>query len=421
MTLISGPPRRSGLAVLPPQAQAQMPEVARKGEERAGLNRCRTHKYLVPEVIFGVGTVGEVGNVLRRKGGCRPFIVTDPGVIEAGWVDHAMPFLDDAGLSWELWHGVTPNPKDYEVDSGFEVFRESGCDVVMALGGGSCIDAAKAIAMLSTNPGNVLDYAGIDKVQAPLPPMVMVPSTGGTGADVSQFCVITDTANRLKATIAGRSLVPDVSITDPRLLTTMPDDLSANTALDALAYAIEAYVSKAADFLSDVHALAAIRGISEHLLSSLADPKDLVAREGIARASLQAGMAFSNALLGATHAISHQIGGALDLPHGLLNAILLPHVIRFNSETNPERYVDVSAALGLGEEFSSPRDAADAVASHISLLSDKIGIPPGLAAIGVKHADIDVFAVNALNDAYITTNPRPVSEDDVRRICVSAL
>lgn len=383
--------------------------------------RQRMHKYLVPEVLFGVGAIEQLGEALRSVGGDRPFVVSDPGIMEAGWTERVEALIRDTGLEPNLWSGLTPNPKDYEVASGLEALRGADCDVVVAVGGGSCIDAAKAVALLATNRGSILDYVGIDRVQAPPLPTVMIPTTGGTGADVSQFCVVTDTARRSKATIAGRALVPEVSLVDPVLLTTMPEHLAANTGLDALSHAVEAYVSRAANFLSDAHAIAALRSLAESLLASLEEPESLAVRERVAGASLHAGLAFSTALLGATHAISHQVGGALDLPHGLCNAILLPHVIRFNAETKPERYVHIAEALGIGSQSGDAHETAECLAEWVRLLGDKLGIPKGLSAIGVQEEDIDRFAPNALLDAYITTNPRQVEEDDVRSICLAAL
>jgi len=382
--------------------------------------RPRVSKFLIPEVIFGVGTLGEVGGAIRRVGGRRPMLVSDPGVLAAGWVERAMPHLADVSVSYRLWHDLTPNPKDFEVQAAFESYLESGCDALLAIGGGSCIDVAKAVAILSGNGGHILDYEGIDRATGPIPPTVMVPTTGGSGSDVSQFCVVTDTARRIKATIGGRALVPEISITDPEVLTTMPGQLTAHTGLDALSHAIESCVSEACDFLSKGHAVAAIQGIAEHLPVAVQDPHDLVAREGMARASLQAGLAFTNALLGATHAIAHQIGGALDLPHGLLNAILLPHVMRFNAETHAERYVDVARALGVATDRLDPGIAAERAVERVEELSRSLEIPAGLHELGVDPADLDQFAVGALRDAYIATNPRPVSEDDVRRICIAA-
>jgi alcohol dehydrogenase class IV len=382
--------------------------------------RGRVSKFVIPEVIFGVGTLAEVGGAVRRVGGHRPMLVSDPGVLAAGWVERALPHLADVGVQSRLWHDLTSNPKDFEVEAAFESYRENGCDALLAIGGGSCIDVAKAVAVLSGNGGRILDYEGIDRATRPIPPMVMVPTTGGSGADVSQFCVVTDTARGLKATIGGRALVPEISLTDPVLLTTMPAELTAHTGLDALSHAIESCVSEACDFLSKGHALAAIEALARHLPRAVQDPYDLDAREAIARASLQAGLAFSNALLGATHAIAHQIGGALDLPHGLLNAILMPHVMRFNAQTHAERYVDVARALGVDIEDLGPTAAAEAAIARVESLARALEIPPGLRSLKVNPADFDRFAVNALRDAYITTNPRPVTEGDVRYICLAA-
>ncbi len=209
-------------------------------------------------------------------------------------------------------------------------------------------------------------------------------------------------------------------MTDPELLTTMSAELTAHTGLDALSHAIESCVSEACDFLSKRLAVAAIEAIVEHLPAAVEDPFDLTAREGMARASLQAGMAFTNALLGATHAIAHQIGGALDLPHGLLNAILMPHVMRFNAETHADRYVDVAAALGVATDGLDAGTAAERAIEQVEELSRTLGIVGGLHDIGVNPEDFDLFASGALRDAYIATNPRPVGEDDVRRICVAA-
>jgi len=342
----------------------------------------RVAKFLVPDIIFGVGVLSEVGQAVRRQGGVHVFVVSDPGVVEVGWTSEALGYL--------------------------------------AAAGGSCIDAAKAIAMLATHGGRITDYAGVGKVSGPLPPTVMVPTTGGSGSDVSQFCVVTDTTRRLKVTIGARALVPDISVTDPRALTTVPPDITAYTALDVLSHAIESYVSKAATFLTDVQALAAIRGVTRYLFPALDRLDDLRAREGLARASLHAGLAFTNALLGATHAISHQIGGLTDLPHGLLNAIVLPHVMEFNAPVCAERLADVAAAMGLATGAMKPHEAADAAIETVRAFVAKAGLPAGLGEIGVPMLHFDEIARNALDDAYIVTNPRDVREEDARAICLAA-
>lgn len=401
-------------------SRSRIPTVRRPPAPNPRTRRPAAVKFLVPEIVFGPGMLSELGSAVRRMGGNRALLVSDEGVIAAGWVDRAVSHLRDAGVDLRIWHSVTPNPKDHEVEQGHATFRESQCDVVVAVGGGSCIDAAKAIAILTSSGGRIADYAGIDRVPGPVPPLIMAPSTAGSGADVSQFCVITDTARRMKLTIADRSLVPNVSVVDPTLLSTMSPELTAHTGIDALSHAIEAYVSLAANFLSDDHALAAIRGITEHLPVAVEQPDNPGARVGLARASLHAGLAFGNALLGATHAISHQIGGYLDIPHGLLNAILLPHVIRFNGPACPQRYADVAAAMGVAPGLR-PEEAADCTAERVRLLADKLGIPAGLECVGVGAQDIPRFAEQALTDAYIATNPRVVTTQDVAALCRAAL
>ena len=382
-------------------------------------------KFLVPDVIFGVGVLSEVGQAARRQGAAHVLVVSDQGVGEAGWTGEVLGHLAEAGVSAQLWDALTPNPKDHEVAAGCAAYLAGGCDVLVAVGGGSCIDAAKAIAVLATQANQegargIAGYAGVGKVTGPLPPTVMVPTTGGSGSDVSQFCVVTDTARRLKFTIGARALVPDISVTDPRALTTVPHDITAYTAIDVLSHAIESYVSLAASFLTDTHALTAIRGACEHLLPALDRPGDLRPREGLARASLQAGLAFSNALLGATHAISHQLGGLTDLPHGLLNAILLPHVMEFNAAVAAGRLADVAGAMGLRTGLMTPDEAADAAIQTVRAFAGKAGLPTTLREIGVECSQLDRVARGALHDAYIVTNPRPVGEADVRAICQAA-
>ena len=379
-------------------------------------------KYLVPEIVFGPGVLSQVGHAARRLGAVRPLLVTDAGVLEAGWGVQAQQHLHAAGLSASTWSAVTPNPKDHEVVAGAAAYLADGCDVIVAVGGGSAIDAAKAIAVLVSNGGSIFDYEGIDRISQPIPPLVAVPTTAGTGADVSQFAVITDSTRRLKATLIGKTLVPDISLTDPQVLVTMPDWLAATTGLDALTHGVEAYVSRAASFLTDEHALSSVALVGRYLEQSVHAPNDPVARTGMARASLSAGLAFTNAILGAAHAISHQIGGELDLPHGMLNAILLPHVVRFNAEDDPTRFRALATALGVpGAATLVDDEVGDALAQRISALATSIGAPRRLRDIGVLEGHLAAFAAQTMCDACLTTNPRAVSEQDVLVLLRAAL
>lgn len=378
-------------------------------------------KFHAPEVVFGTDSLAEIGLAAARLGARRPFVVSDSGVSAAGWTEETLDYLRREGLRPQLWTDVTPNPKDHEIQRGYEEYVDSGADVIIGIGGGSVIDAAKGVAILAGNGGKILDFEGVDQVSHPIPPMIMAPTTAGTGADVSQFCVVSDTERHIKVTILGRALVPDISITDPRLLTTMPVDLAAATGLDALSHGIEAFVSLAHNPLSDLHALNSVRLVDSHLVRTLETPEDLTSRRAMAQASLEAGMAFSNAILGATHAMSHQVGGLIDAPHGVVNAVLLSHVVSFNALGSPERYRPLAEVFGLSESRAPVEQMARALAAYIRALADRVGVPKGLAALGVTEADIPLLTKSTLHDACLTTNPRLADENDVRRLFVAAM
>lgn len=377
-------------------------------------------KYLVPEILFGNGALEEIGHAAVRLGAQRPMLVSDPGVWEAGWSATAEKLLCDAGLHATVWTGVTPNPRDHEIHSGADLYRENECDVLVAVGGGSCIDAAKGVAVMVSNGGNILDYEGIDKIIQPLPPLVAAPTTAGTGADLSQFAIISDVARRVKVTLLGRALVPDISITDPRCLTTLPDWLAATTGLDALTHGIESYVSRGANFLTDGHALSAVSLVRQHLPHVVDNPANAVAQSGMARASMSAGIAFTNAILGATHAISHQLGGALDLPHGALNALLLPHVVRFNAAEFPEKFRPIAGALGADATRMPVSEVAETIAAAILELASYFGLPQRLRDLNVQIEDLPAYAETALRDACMVTNPRTVTRADVLSLLQAA-
>lgn len=382
-------------------------------EAGSGRNRpAALAKFVVPEMIFGVGSLAEIGHAAVRLGAQRPILVTDPGVWEAGWSAEAARHLREARTTCTVWTGITPNPKEEEVASGADLYRENECDVIVAVGGGSAIDAAKGIAVVISNGGSVLDYEGIDRVTQPLPPVIAAPTTAGTGADLSQFAIISDVSRQIKVTLLGRALVPDISITDPRALTTMPSWLSVTTGLDALTHGIESYVSRAANFLTDGHALTAVRLVHQNLARSVERPADGNAQYGMACASMSAGVAFTNAILGATHAISHQLGGALDLPHGMLNALLLPHVVRFNAEEFPARFRPIAEALGADPRMPAAA-IGETIAEFVIAFSTYFGMPQRLRELNVREEDLPGYAVTAMRDACMTTNPREVTKESV--------
>lgn len=378
-------------------------------------------KFVVPEFIFGVGARHKVGLYARNLNAKRVLVVSDPGVIAAGWLAELTADLDEAGISHVLFSQVTPNPRDHEVMAGAEYYRAAGCDVIVALGGGSVIDCAKGISVVIANGGDILDYEGVDAIPMPGPPLICIPTTAGTAADISQFAIINAVSRRTKVAIISKIVVPDVALVDPETTVTMSPSLTAFSGLDALTHAIEAYVSSASSPLSDVHALAAVRGVRTSLQQAVAQPDDLLAREQMMLASLQAGMAFSNASLGATHAMAHSLGGYLDLAHGECNALLLPAVVDFNFHASEERFIQIGEAMGLEMKQGTPQEKLRRIMDDLLRLRAAVGVQGGLAERGVSRAVVADLADHALNDSCIYTNPRRVTAADLRVIYAEAL
>jgi len=273
-------------------------------------------KFLAPESVFGAGAAELAGRYALNLGARRVLLVTDPGILNQPWFPGIQQSILQAGLEMELFSDVHANPRDFEVMRGAELYREKDCDAIVTVGGGSPMDCAKAIGIVCTNGRHVLEFEGVDNVEHPGPPLVCVPSTAGSSADVSQFAIITDTTRKVKIAIVSKAMVPDVALIDPLLTLSMPPDLTAHTGVDALTHAIEAYVSNAHGPTTDLFALDAIRRIASCLPLAITRPEDAEARAGMMLGSMYAGLAFSNAILGSVHAMAHSLGGLLDLPHG---------------------------------------------------------------------------------------------------------
>lgn len=378
-------------------------------------------KFVTPEIIFGKGSLNQVGECCRRLGSSVVFLVADRGIIQFGWVDKMLPYLEEAGLEYRIWSDFSANPRDFEVEEGAKLYEKAGCDAVLAVGGGSAIDAAKAVATLSTNKGRIRDFEGIDKIKHPMPPLIVVPSTAGSGSEVSQFSIIADSERKIKMTIISKSLVPDIAISDPLILSTINSRVTAHTGMEALSHAIEAYVSLASTDITDIHALHAIKLISENLRASVASQVNEAAKVAMAKASLHAGIAFSNAVLGLAHAMTHQVGGLLDLPIGEISAVLLPHVMRYNLISSLDKYVSIAAVMGARVESMTPREAAEKAIAMVGDLAGDVGIPAGLAELGLPEEVIPELSKNAINDACFITNPRDAEVEDICEIFRSAL
>ncbi len=378
-------------------------------------------KFVAPEFIFGVNARHRVGFYARNMMARRVFVVTDPGVIAAGWVRDVIADLTEVGIESVIFQELTSNPKDHEVMAGAEMYARERCDVIVAVGGGSVIDCAKAIGIVHTNGGHILDFEGADQIDIPGPPLICIPTTAGTAADISQFCIIVNSPERYKMAIISKCMVPDVALVDPETTLTMDSYLTACTGIDALTHAIEAYVSTASSPIVDVHALAAIKLIWNNIEQAVLMPNYLPARENMLLGSLQAGLAFSNASLGAVHALAHALGGFLDLPHGECNALLLEHVVRFNISKASDRYKQIGEAIGLEMTGLTERQRARRITDALSHLRSRLGIVNSLAQRGVRSADIPELAFHALNDACLVTNPRHAQIDDIKVIYGEAM
>lgn len=378
--------------------------------------------YFIPTVnLMGVGCASELGKQAKIIGGTKALLVTDKPLVEIGIVEKMTTLLEEAGVKTVVYDDVMPNPTDKNVHTGFDLYEKENCDILVAVGGGSPIDCAKGIGLLATNGGSIRDYEGLDMSKNAMPLFIAVNTTAGTASEMTRFTIITDTDRHIKMAIVDWHVTPTVSINDPELMVSMPKSLTAATGMDALTHAIEAYVSTIATPVTDSAAIKAIELISQYLRPAVANGTNMEARDKMAYAEFLAGMAFNNASLGNVHAMAHQLGGFYDLPHGVCNAILLPHVESFNMIACPERFADIAVAMGENIEGLSVIEAADLAMESIKRLSKEVGIPAGLKELGVKEEDLPTLADNALKDACGLTNPRIATKDDIIQIYKNAM
>ncbi|MBA8736387.1 L-threonine dehydrogenase [Chromobacterium violaceum] len=375
-----------------------------------------TSAFFIPSLnLMGAGCLQQAVDAMRGHGFRRALIVTDQGLVKAGLAAKVADMLGKADIEPVIFDGVHPNPSCANVNAGLALLKEKQCDVVVSLGGGSPHDCAKGIALVAVNGGKIQDYEGVDKSAKPQLPLVAINTTAGTASEMTRFCIITDESRHIKMAIVDKHTTPILSVNDPETMAGMPASLTAATGMDALTHAVEAYVSTIATPITDACALKAVELIAGFLRRAVKDGKDMEAREQMAYAQFLAGMAFNNASLGYVHAMAHQLGGFYDLPHGVCNAVLLPHVHAFNAASAGERLGDVAIALG-----EKTRSAQAAIAAIKRLAAD-VGIPAGLRELGVKEADIPTLADNALKDACGLTNPRKGSHEDVCAIFRAAM
>lgn len=378
--------------------------------------------FFIPTVnLMGAGCLTEAADAVKAHGFKKALIVTDKVLSQIGMVKQVADLLAQRDVDSVVFDGTQPNPTIGNVEAGLALLKDGECDFVISLGGGSPHDCAKGIALVASNGGKIADYEGVDLSAKPQLPLVAINTTAGTASEMTRFCIITDEARHIKMAIVDKNTTPLMSVNDPELMLAKPASLTAATGMDALTHAIEAYVSIAATPITDAVAIKAIELIQAHLRTAVKDGQNIEAREQMAYAQFMAGMAFNNASLGYVHAMAHQLGGFYDLPHGVCNAVLLPHVQRYNAQVCPERLKDVAKAMGVNVEGMTAEQGAEAALEAIQALSQDVGIPAGLQELGAKEEDIAVLADNALKDACGFTNPKQASHEEISAIFAAAM
>ncbi|EHU9449683.1 L-threonine dehydrogenase [Vibrio vulnificus] len=378
--------------------------------------------FFIPTVnLMGAGCLKDAADSIKAQGFTKGLIVTDKILNQIGVVKQVQDLLSERHIEAVVFDGTQPNPTISNVNAGLALLKQNECDFVISLGGGSPHDCAKGIALVAANGGEIADYEGVDKSAKPMLPLIAINTTAGTASEMTRFCIITDEERHIKMAIVDKHTTPLISVNDPELMLVKPASLTAATGMDALTHAVEAYVSIAATPITDAVAIKAIELIQAHLRTAVAHGDDIEAREQMAYAQFMAGMAFNNASLGYVHAMAHQLGGFYDLPHGVCNAILLPHVQRYNAQVCPERLRDVAKAMGVNVEGMSAEQGAEAAIDAIVALAKDVGIPAGIRELGAKSEDIPTLADNALKDACGFTNPKQATHEEISAIFEAAM
>ncbi len=381
-----------------------------------------TTAFFIPPVnLMGAGSLDDAVQAIRSYGFKKALVVTDAPLVGLGVARKICDLLAAQGVRSVVFDGVQPNPTTQNVTDGLRLLQDNACDFVISLGGGSPHDCAKGIALVAANGGSIQDYEGLDQSAKPQLPLVAINTTAGTASEMTRFCIITDESRHVKMAIVDKHTTPILSVNDPELMLLKPAGLTAATGMDALTHAVEAYVSTIATPITDACALKAVELVSRWLRTAVADGQNIEAREQMAYAQFLAGMAFNNASLGYVHAMAHQLGGFYDLPHGVCNAVLLPHVQAYNKQVAAGRLGDIARAMGENVDGLDDDAAAERCLAAIRRLSADIGIPAGLTQLGVQTKDFPTLTANALKDVCGLTNPIQASHEEIRAIFLTAM
>ena len=345
--------------------------------------------FFIPNVtLIGVGAAKAIPERIVYLNATKPLLVTDKGIVHTGILKQITDILDEAAMEYAIYDETVPNPTDLNVAAGVELYKKEECDSLISIGGGSSHDCCKGIGLVVSNGGKIHDYEGVDKSTKAMPPYLAVNTTAGTASEITRFCIITDSARKVKMAIVDWRITPSVAINDPILMVGMPPALTAATGMDALTHAVEAYVSTGATPLTDACAEKAIKLVSENLRRAVANGSDIHAREGMCYAQYLAGMAFNNASLGHVHAMAHQLGGFYNLPHGECNAILLPIVEEYNLLAHLDKFINIARMMDENIDGLSKRDAAELAISAIRRLSQDVGIPASIMLAAVDGSNL---------------------------------
>ena len=369
----------------------------------------------------GAGAIAEIANEAKTRAFKKAFVCSDPDLIKFGVTKKVTDVLDNAGLAYEIYSNIKPNPTIENVQTGVAAFKKSGADYLIAIGGGSSMDTAKAIGIIIANPEfeDVRSLEGVAPTKKPSIPIIAVPTTAGTAAEVTINYVITDVEKKRKFVCVDTHDIPVIAVVDPDMMSSMPMGLTASTGMDALTHAIEGYITKGAWEMTDMFHLKAIELISKNLRGACENTKE--GREGMALGQYIAGMGFSNVGLGIVHSMAHALGAVYDTPHGVANAILLPTVMEYNAPCTGTKYKDIAVAMGVeGVENMSQEEYRKAAVDAVKKLSADVGIPADLKAI-VKTEDVDFLAQSAMDDACRPGNPKDPTFEDIKNLYLSLM
>ncbi len=374
------------------------------------------NRFILNEVsYFGAGARKELPEVLNRMGLHKALVCSDKGLIKVGTTKMVTDVLDGVGFPYEIYSEIKPNPTVTNVKQGVEAFRQSGADCIIAIGGGSSMDTAKGIGIVANNPefADVVSLEGCAPTKHKSVPIIALPTTAGTGAEVTINYVIIDEERQAKMVCVDPNDIPAVAIVDPELMYSLPKGLTAATGMDALTHAIEGYITKGAWIMSDMYELQAIRMIAEHLPTAVEQPTNAAAREGMALAQYIAAQAFSNVGLGLVHGMAHPMGSLHDIPHGVANALLLPTIMQFNMPERIEKYGVIAREMGVDTTGMTPEEAAQAAVEAVRALAVRVGIPQHLSELGIHEEHIPALAHQAIADVCTPGNPRDVTEEQI--------